>query len=108
MERQVIELLLKGDTDERPVLREQYETIYLVERLWKPSGYWAKFSVDENSPVTSDYDDYDLEGVSGLVSGELCNFVLSMFDGRIFLLYCETRSKGPWPNPAILEKVFQI
>ena len=107
LERSVIERLLEGDAEERPILREQYKTIYLFERTWKPTGYWAKFSVDETLPRTTEYDDYDLEGVAANISGVRCDFTLSMFDGRIFLLYAETHDKCPWPNPAIIEKVYR-
>ncbi len=107
LERSVIERLLEGDAEERPILRRQYETIYLIERHWKSTGYWAKFSVDETLSTTTEYDDYDLEGVSADISGVRCDFTLSMFEGRIFLLYAETHDKSPWPNPAILEKVYR-
>ena len=107
LEREVIALLLVGEDEERPILREQYATIDLIGRTWKDSGYWAKFYVDETLPTTSVYDDYDLEGLSAFVSGELCNFTLSMFDGKLFLLHCETHNKTRWPNPAVLEKVFR-
>ncbi len=107
LERKVIELLLEGEDEDRPILRNQYETIYLIERQWTSHGYCAKFSINDTLPTTIVYDDYDLEGVSAIVSGERCDFILSMFEGRIFLLYAITHNKSPWPKPATPEKVFR-
>jgi hypothetical protein len=99
LERQVMDMLLFGEFEALAVLRQQLATSRIVDREMTGVGFFARFSVLDDSPLLQDRRQIVLDDVCAEIVGVKhgAGFLLFINDGKLNILEGFTYDE-PWPN----------
>jgi hypothetical protein len=106
LERVVLSELLLNENEDSQVMYEQLASCSLESREHNGYGFYTNFRVDPAVPLCL-RENFELGGVSVVLSGQQCGFILFVTGGRIDFLEGYPLGGDEWPSPENIEKVIR-
>ena len=99
LEKQVLEMLLRGEDEVLTILREQAQGLQVSSREMTGVGFYTKFLVPPDMPRVPVYLDFKLGDVNGVADNvnHGLGFLLYVKDGALSMLEGYTYDE-PWPE----------
>ncbi len=108
LEKDAIDLLLKGESRDIKILKKQYEVSVVKNRELTGSGFYTYFEIPKNSPTLDDKNSHIGNvgaNISGLQHG--VGFVIFVENGKISFLECHTYGEN-FPSKIVSYDLFYI
>jgi hypothetical protein len=106
LEHTVLQAFLQSELEDVCVLGEQLASCSLKSREHNGYGFYTNFQVDDIPPRCAK-ENFELGGVSVVLSGQLCGFLLFVREGKVEFLEGFPLGGDEWPTPENIEKVIR-
>jgi hypothetical protein len=107
LEKAILSYLLKGDSEENRVLREQLKSSSLESREYTGCGFFTNFKTGDSAPLC-ERENFELGHVVASLAGQECGFVLFVRARRISFLEGYTFGVSEWPSSETVEYISKI